>query len=56
MNTWHIVADNHSRIVSIETHWKQQYYWYALTYNKTLAFAMTVGESNLGDQDLLYNI
>ena len=55
MNMWHTAADNHthSHIVNTE---KQLYYYYALADDRTLVSAMPVNESNLGDQDLLYNI
>jgi len=55
INMWHTAADNHthSHIVNTE---KQLYYYYALADDRTLVCAMPVNESNLGDQDLLYNI
>jgi len=58
MNMWHTAADNHthSHIVNTETREKQLYYYCALADDRTLVSAMPVNESNLGDQDLLYNI
>jgi len=58
MNMWHTAADNHthSHIVNTETREIQLYYYCALADDRTLVSAMPVNESNLGDQDLLYNI
>jgi len=55
---WHTAADNHtySHIVNTKTREKELYYYYAIADDRTLVSAMPANKSNLGDEDLLYNI
>jgi len=55
MIMWHTAAvynNTHSHIVNTETRKNN----YALADDRTLVSATPVNESNLGDEDLLYNI